>query len=847
MKSIDYKSIFFPYRLFRWLMIPFLAAPLQLTKLVLLAFILGLAFLFVVIAKPDDFAKIPQAAHYQRPSKLYGVNASGDYEPIAEFYKFSRVILTLPELKKEKGSADTRNRVVQCFLSTEDNQFYSHFGIDIRGIIRAMFVNILAGRIKEGASTLTQQVARLKFLSNERSYVRKAREAWLAILMETMFSKDEILEMYLNEIPLGHGTLGAGAAAKFYFDKEINELSWGEAALLSSLTTRPRQFSPFFNPNESSRKVRVVFRKLIETGRLNVKQAVGEYNSFIEFYRTLNRSPNDSAFSIRLNRFPYFTEYIRRQLVKNKKLEESIYSGGYKIYTTLNIEHQKAAEKVMQKGLKRQTRISGQRKFKNTDIFDKYYGSAYDVIAHISDMPEFKFKVYRAQKQFKQVYEKELRNEFALLNYLNGSAVVAKASEKNFMQNTSDDAIMPVEGALISMRPETGYITALVGGSGFRSDNQQIRPIQAYRQPGSSFKPLVYAAAIDYTAKTPDLEEKVTASSLFLDSPMNYLSADGAEWTPSNYSEQYAGFIRLRSALATSRNMVALRVLDQVGLSKVNSTLRDLLALPEEREIPQNISVALGSFEVAPIDMARAYAVFASAGKSVHPISILYITDTHDKMIVDYRIGHQKKARKQIISPEASYVITSMMKSVVNHGTGKAVRRYGLKHPAAGKTGTTNNFRDAWFVGFTPGLVTAIWVGYDAGTLSLGRGMAGGTISAPLWGQYMAKALAGETVKPFPSKEGLNIVTKRVCSTSGKAKTSQCPKSYDEIFIKGTEPQPCDHHGGGYPYFPDGADIYSPQPQSRNDSHPDIHQPAVKPKTPKKTAKNAFFGDDTIE
>ncbi|MEM7180947.1 MAG: PBP1A family penicillin-binding protein [Spirochaetota bacterium] len=855
MKQIDYNKVNFIYRMYRFFVTPFVGGRFELLKLLLLAGFLSALWIFVFAAKPEDFAKVLTAKSYQRPSIVYGVNQKGEYEKIAEFYKFSRIILSVAELKKEKGLADTKNRVVQCFLSTEDNNFFSHFGVDIRGIIRAMAVNIVAGRIKEGASTITQQVSRLKFLSNERSYMRKVREAWYALLMEWHYPKDTILEMYLNEIPLGHGALGAGAAAKFYFDKTIDELSWGEAALLSSLTTRPSQFSPIVNPNLSSRKVRVIFMKLIETGRLNVKQAVSEYKAFIPFYRKLNRSPNDSAFSIRLNRFPYFTEYIRRQLVKDKKLGD-IYSSGYNVYTSLQIEHQKAAEKVMAKGLQKQTKVSGRRKFTNTSIFDKSYGSSYDVISQISDLPEFKFKVYRAAKTFKQAYEKDLRDKFTLLNYLSGSAKVAQASEKNYLNHASDNTVTQVEGALISMRPETGHITAMVGGSGFRSDNQQLRPIQAYRQPGSSFKPLVYAAAIDYSAKHPKFPDKITASSLFLDSPLSYLSADGAEWNPSNYSEQYEGFMRLRSALASSRNMVALRVMDQIKPWRIKDTLHDMLGLKDRKKIPENISIALGTFEVAPIDIAKAYAMFASKGKEVHPISILYITDTKEEMLIDYRIEHDKKERKQIISAEASYIITSMMRSVVNNGTGGAVRRSGLSHPAAGKTGTTNNFRDAWFVGFTPSLVTAIWLGYDLGTLSLGRGMAGGTISAPLWGKYMKLALKNEKRKKFPGPKGLHIVTKRVCSLSGMSATSKCRKTYEEVFIKGTTPKPCDHHGS-FPSFPT-SDDFSPQgleESPRNDSkkpEDDFErQPVKEPKkpnnSPTKKPNNFFKGDETID
>ncbi|MCB1160128.1 MAG: carboxypeptidase, partial [Leptospiraceae bacterium] len=403
------------------------------------------------------------------------------------------------------------------------------------------------------------------------------------------------------------------------------------------------------------------------------------------------------------------------------------------------------------------------------------------------------FQMKRSERRFQNVFQTSIRDEISVLNYLNGSNNVARALEMSYNEQDLQEHLMEVEGALISLRPKSGHITAIIGGSGFRSDNQQIRPFQAYRQPGSSFKPLVYASAIDYFGKHPDEEEKVTASTLFLDSPMNYLSEDGDEWEPSNYSESYAGFIRLRSALETSRNMVALRVLDQVGLSKVLPTLYALLGI-QDREIPRNISVALGTFEVTPLEIARAYAVFASGGKEVHPICILKITDSKGALIKDYETENLQKERKQIISPEASYIITSMMKGVITRGTGTAVKHSGLGGSVVGKTGTTNNFRDAWFVGYTPELVSSLWMGYDLGTMSLGKGMAGGIITAPVWGRYMKKALEGEKRGKFSFGGNLNIVKKKICKFSGKQFGSKCQKSYYEFYIKGTEPEICKDH-----------------------------------------------------
>ncbi len=751
----------------------------KIGRFVFLLFFIVCLNILALVATPRDWEIIQQASAYQIPSILYGMDPDKDNEfvPIAEFYQFSKQVLSLKENEKDYSESN----VVKAFLSAEDNDFYSHFGLDVRGILRAMAVNLMAGKIKEGASTITQQVARLKFLSIDRSFIRKAREAWLAILLEFQYTKQEILEMYLNEIPLGHGTLGVGAASQFYFRKNWKKLKWGEAALLASLTTRPKEFSPLVNPNISSSKVRIVFMKLIENGVLDVAKAEQEYKDFFDYYQNLNRSPNESAYSDRLNRFPYFTEYVRRQLVKKFSSEE-IYNNGLKVYSTLNIHHQVAAEEVLKLALQEQTKISNQRKFTNLDYFDDAYGSIYELIANLHDLPEFKFKITKDERTFRRVYQAELRDDFAFLNYLTGSSEIGNVIEKNYITQVTEDALLPVEGCIISMRPN-GYITAIVGGSEFRSDNQQIRCVQAFRQPGSSFKPLLYASAIDYYGKHLEENDKITAASQFLDSPVNFILEQGEEWTPENYSLDYSGFIRLREALVSSKNSVAVRVLEQAGLSRVLPTLTELLK-PAGREIPKNFSVALGTFEVTPYEMTRAYATFVNNGREVHPTSILYITNSEGKILLDLR-EEQSEKPKQIISSEASFIITSMMQDVIKKGTGKAVISAGVTRPVAGKTGTTNNFRDAWFVGYTSELVASVWVGYDIGTLSLGKGMTGGVVAAPIWGRFVVKALKKEKPKNF-SFETENLMVAKVCKLSGKIPGPNCRETIDEYFIKGT-------------------------------------------------------------
>jgi penicillin-binding protein 1A len=823
---------------FRELFIKLGGDSFSIKKLLLIFFgLVGLNILFL-IANPKDFLHLDRAIRYEEPSTLYGINTQGEYEPIAEFYKFSRVLVKWDELPKEESnlSKDTRNRVIQCFLSTEDNDFFSHPGIDVRGIFRAFFVNILAGRIKEGASTITQQVARLKFLSQERSFARKAREAWLALILEYNFSKEQIMESYLNEIPLGHGTIGVGAAARFYFRKELKDLSWGESALLASLTTRPTQFSPLVNPHESIAKVRIVFRRLVENGRMDIQTAETEYQNFLEFYQNLNRSPNDSAFSDRLNRFPYVTEYIRKKLISSLG-KDKLYSGGLKIYSTINIQHQKEAEKAMFTALKTQTEESNQRSFRKIDSFDDTYGDIFNMISLLSDTNDFRFKISKTDRTFRSFFQEELRDEFALLNFFGGSEIIGEAIDTNYIEQSTEDHLLPVEGSLIAMRPGTGYITAIVGGSGFRSNNQQIRPFQAYKQTGSSFKPVLFSAVLEYFAQNPDPEKNITASTQFLDSPLQYLMEDGDEWSPENYSSEYSGFILLREALELSKNSVAVRVLEQAGLSKILPILQDMIQV--KRDLPPNYSISLGSFELSPFELTKIYASFASQGKSVNPISILYVEDSQGKIIKDFRKDFGPDDTKQIVSKETAFIITSMMEGVIKKGTGKAALSYGLDRPAAGKTGTTNNFRDAWFVGYTPELVASVWVGYDIGTISLGRGMTGGRIAAPIWGRFMKNALLYEPKKAFEWGEDLNVVKRTICSSCGKLPGPNCRETREEYFHQKTAPtEACDD--------PRGLDY-----EYRNDTKPTpVASPSPKDlekkgsKKPRK--KNLFQGDDDL-
>lgn len=765
----------------------------QLPRALLVFFVLGLVVVALISATPADPFLVFGDGGYERPSIIYARDGRGQNVPIAEFYRFSRRVIHL----REKPFQGLASPAARAFIAMEDNQFERHFGVDVRGVLRAMVVNLLAGRIKEGASTITQQVARLRFLSRERSFVRKAREAVLAVLLELRSSKLEIMETYLNEVPLGHGTIGVEAAARFYFEKGSADLSWGEAAVLSALTTRPRDFSPLRNPRESRAKVRVVLRKLAENGIITLDEAAGQYASLeTNFYQGLNRSPNDSAFRQRQNLHPYASEYVKMLLPR--EIRARLYTGGFRIYTTIRKEHQEAAERTFFPALRKLTLERKRPPFRQFQRFDDDFSTAYAMARRVFGLPEFRVKRSRAQRKFDRAFVQSLRDAGLLLNYFGGERRIGEALDHHLREGSGlSEEEQSVEGSLISLRPGTGEITAVVGGSGFSSKNQLLRFVMSRRHPGSSFKPLVYAAGIEYTANHAgeDGLQGLTAATVIDDSPQQFVNYDLSEYAPENYDHTYDGPIRLRQGLALSKNIVAVKVYDRLKAQRLNPLLENILSLEERQTGPRTLqaeaTVALGTQEMTSLEMARAFAVFASAGKRVHPHVLLYIEDSGGRMLRDYRPEQAKKVADQVVRPGTAEIMTSLLQHAVSHGTGRGA--YVSGKPTAGKTGTSNRYKDAWFVGFTPRLVTALHIGYDRAR-TLAPGGSGGGTAAPIWRRYMSAALAGEGAGSF-SFPGSDVVRVPICALSGKKPGLRCTELVEEVFLPGTTPtQQCDEH-----------------------------------------------------
>ncbi|MBE7438755.1 MAG: transglycosylase domain-containing protein [Spirochaetales bacterium] len=726
---------------------------------------------------------------YEEPSIVYGQDRTGQPVPFAEFYRRKRNVVRMGE------HIDWNTRAVQSFIAMEDSNFRSHPGLDLPGILRAALVNARAGRVKEGASTITQQVARLRFLSRERNIIRKVREASLALLLEIKLSKARIIELYLNEVPMGHGALGAEAAARFYFEKSLPDLSWGESAVIASLTTRPGELSPLVNRDGSREKVQVVFRKLVERGVLTPAEAAKEYALLeSEYYASLNRSPNDSAFHQRLNLHPYAGEYVKSVLPF--RFLRKLYSGGLRIYTSINVEHQKAAEEEFIAHLKRLTRERRRPPFRHFDEFDERYGDFMVLARSLFPLYDFSINIGREERQFIRSLNEHGPAGLAALSLIAGNPAMAIRFE-DLLQRQSDlmEETLNVEGSLVALRPETGEITAVIGGSGFESRNQLLRFRQARRQPGSSFKPIIYAAGIEYSYRNPDSGKKLTAASLLEDSPRQFVMGDLSEYSAENYTGDYEGPMLLRKALINSRNAVAVAVYEMMGPTRLNATAERILALDETgRRLPPEATVALGSYEVSSLEMARAFATFASGGFRVHPHALLYITNSQGKMLEDFRPSF--KAGERILSDSTARIMTSMLEDAVNKGTGQAARLPGRK--VAGKTGTTNSAADVWFVGYTPELVAATHIGYDL-RRSLGERATGGGLAAPVWARFMQKALAGEKSRSF-AFAGAPVETRQICAISGLLPAAHCGERLTEVFAPGTVPEKiCDDHRGGDP------------------------------------------------
>ena len=588
--------------------------------------------------------------------------------------------------------------LVNAIIAAEDHRFFEHGGLDARGLLRAAWANLRAGRVTQGGSTLTQQLVKNRLLTPKRTYLRKLDEAWLATLIEWRYPKEKILEAYLNEIYLGQrGSLairGVGAAARAYFRKEIHQLTLAEGALLAGLARAPNSYSPILHPQRARDRRDVVLRRMRELNRITEAD-----------YETARRQPLGVHSEVAPGQTaPYFGDYVREELEARFGDELLAAGGGARVYTTLDLPLQRFAEAAVVRGL---------------------------------DRLETKFPRLRRKQPTERL-----------------------------------------QAVLIALDPDTGQVRAMVGGRDYHV-SQFNRAVLARRQPGSAFKPFVYLAALSRRGGDPVL----TAASFVDDAPLT-LTVEGVPWSPRNYEDRYEGRVSIRRALEHSLNAATVRVAQTVGLPAVVETARMLGIQTELTPVP---ALALGASEVVPMELARAYLPFANGGRRPRSASALRTVYDGDGSVL--RLTGQETT--QVITPAEAYLMTSLLEGVVNSGTGAGARAAGLTGAVAGKTGTTNDARDAWFVGYSPRLLALVWVGFDAAEA---HGLSAAEAALPIWTDFMRQALEVYPTQAFTVADGITVANIDV--TNGKLANRFCPAVDREIFLTGTEPPTCDEHGG---------------------------------------------------
>jgi penicillin-binding protein 1A len=604
-------------------------------------------------------------------------------QPLKAFYEEDRVIVSLDQVPRHLANA---------FIAIEDRQFYRHWGLNVFAIAKAVLEDVMAGKIVRGASTITQQLARNLFLTQEQTLTRKIKEAILAIRIERHYTKDEILAMYLNQIYFGEGAYGVGSAATKYFGKNVTTLSLAESAMLAGIPRNPLAYSPTRYPDRAKQRQSIVLRSMVEMDMITARQAAEAKNDTITV--SLAEKAEVGA---------YFTENIRR-ILEHKYGSAALYREGLKVHTTIDLSLQELAEQVVERNLRAMEKRLGYQPKDTT-----------------------------------------------------GAHLAAGASKTDYIQ-----------GALIALDPKTGYIKAMVGGRDFL-DSEWNRATQAPRQPGSAFKIFVYTAAIDNGMTTCDI---IMDDPIVMENP-----ADTTEWRPQNFDEEFRGPVTVREALARSINIPAIKVGDRIGQETV---IRYAHRMGIRSELRPYRSIALGTFEVTLLELTSAVGVLANSGIRAEPIAITRI-EARDGRILE----ENPPRRSEAISAQTAYVVTSMLQSVVNEGTGQSIRARGITRNLAGKTGTTDEYGDAWFVGFSPDLVTGVWVGFDE-RRSLGKKETGARVALPIWIDFMTGALEAVPDRSFPEPHG--IVRREICPDSGLLATGHCPEPKVEVFISGTEP-----------------------------------------------------------
>ena len=627
------------------------------------------------------------------------------------------------------------NHMQNAVIASEDRRFYEHWGLSVRSVARAIGVNILSLSYRQGFSTLTQQLARnlYKTIGFEDSILRKIKEVITAVQIERTYTKDEILEMYLNTVHFGHGTYGVEAATKRFFGKESKDLSVDESALLVGLLPSPASYSPVRHPEKARKRRNTVLRLMKEQGYITHSEHA-QYRAM-----TLESVTDEPTRGLA----PYFTEYIRRLLEKEDDvLDINIYRDGLKIYTTLDSRLQELAEKIVLDAI-----IKSQGKLNNRIINNQ---EEFELLGHLT------------------IYEED-----SVKMMMQGEAQLYKDLRAKLL----------VQTAFVAINPKTGGIMAMIGGRPDYHD-QYNRAVQAKRQPGSVFKPFVYTTA---------LENGYTVSQQLLNQPvvLNVQNTDGSwvKWKPQNYGGSTGGLTTLREGLRKSLNLISVRIVQQ-DYAPAEQVKRTAQRMGISTDIRAVDAIALGTSEVIPLEMVAAYAAYANKGVYSKPIAITKIEDRYGNTIREYHT-----AQYEVLSEETAFLMTNLMQTVMDRGTGGSARwKYNFTRPAAGKTGTTQGWSDAWFVGFTPQIAAGVWFGVDDYQVSLGKGQDGSKAALPSWAQFMRDSHKTLDLPRVNFQKPSGIIVSEICSVSKMGSRKSCPIE-KELYKSGTEPsQKCRIH-----------------------------------------------------
>ena len=721
-----------------------------------------------IVAQPD----IEAIELYQPtiPTKIYDIKG----EVISEFFTEQRALVNYKDLPPH---------LIEAIISMEDNNFMKHAGIDIIGIFRGTIGNMLLGRRPRGASTLTQQVARgIVLKSRERTITRKLREIWVTFQIEKRLTKEEIVTLYFNQIFFGHSVYGVQAASRFYFNKDVQDLNLAECAMLATLPPSPNTYSPINNPNISMQRHKVVLKRMNDMKFITQAEGDIAYKEFWESYTGKIGRRGTTAYSASMDRAPYVTEYVRRILVERYD-EKTLKEEGLKIYTTIDIEKQEAAQKLLTEALRNYNIKYEGGSLDISSVYDRTLLNKLEMLSLIVALPE-DLSYNKFNIAVRDALNKNVSSPLALLSDMFGMENVNDVIME-VMKADEAELSRQIEGALVSINPKNGYIVSMVGGSGFTPRNQLNRVTQARRQAGSAFKPFVYAASMDITNYSP--------STIVSDAPIGFVFEDGNSWIPKNYSANFKGDVSLRYALAVSLNIATINVLNYVGVTNAIKYMEPIFKADNDekkskRMFNADLTLSLGTGLFTPLELTTGFATIANEGKEVEPILIRYVTDRHDVMIDNFEEDLKKEIEerggaKQVMSQEVAYLISDILSGVLRGGTAtSAMYEAKFTRMGAGKTGTSNDWKDAWFVGYTPELATGIWIGFDSFKYSLGNNQVGGRIAAPIWGKYMVEAL--KTIKPTWYKKPDNIVNVNICAISGKLPSASCYSIKSELFIR---------------------------------------------------------------